>query len=265
MSTGRHHLPTVLAVAMVAYLVAKLAHEGLGHGVACLGVGGDLQGFSTSWCMCEHGVDEAVGALRIRKAAGTGVNLLLGAAALLAVRRGPGGATGYFLWVLAAVNLLLGAGYLLTDPLFGFGDWTAFLQGLEPAAAWRYGLAGVGGVLYFASMKLLVAAGSPWFGADPDARRPRARQLSLVPYLVVGGAAMTTAAAFNRLGLDYAASSALATLGGTSGMAWLATLVDPPTSAVPSTDVQASRGWMAAGLVALVLAIGVFGRGLMLG
>lgn len=241
-------MPTVLAAALVAYLSAKILHEGVGHGLSCVAVGGDWQGVSTSWCICE-GLE---GTSRMfEKAAGTLANLLAGALALTRVR----GAYWYGVWIFAAVNLLMGAGYVMVDPIGGFGDWTAILEG---APGWaRFAVAGVGLGLYLGTIRLLLRAAHPFVGADPGRLRP----LTLVPWITVGGVVMTGAALFNQLGPKFGLTSALATIGGTSALAWMAELLDrlPPGDGAPAPG--ADRGWLLAGGVALMV-LPVSGYGL---
>src|SRR5688572_13221616 len=81
----RSDLVTVLAIAAIVYTLAKVFHEGLGHGLACVLAGGTLNGVSSSWCDCANEGFSAW-ALRGEKAAGTIANLLV-AAAMIGVQR----------------------------------------------------------------------------------------------------------------------------------------------------------------------------------
>ena len=254
-----HHLPTVISVAIVAYTAATLTHEALGHGLACLALGGELEGVSTSWCQCDK-TGLSAWAVRTGKAAGTGANVLLGAAALgLLTTRRDRGATAYALWFMAAVNLFLAAGYLLTDPLFGFGDWTAFVEGLDQPLLWRGGLVLTGALLAAGTMRALL----PYLG--PKAiRRSSGRLIGMLPWVAVGGLIMTAVATFNVAGMEFALSSGLATVGGTSFLAWFTALDWGEDSDDPGLLVEPDGRWVLTGMVALVVA-GVFGRGLMFG
>lgn len=262
-----HDAATVLAVAMVAYLLAKVVHELLGHGGACLAVGGTPLAVSTSWF---DGDESGLGpwAVRAVKAGGSLANLA--AAGLLvawlrrATPRSP--VLRYFVWLSAAVQGFMGAGYLLTSPLFGFGDWRDFVKGLAHPLAWRVGLTTAGAALSALLLRLLLTDAEPFLGGGAEAgRRRHGRRLTVLPYLVVGGGVMTAAASLNRAGLQYAFTSALATLGGTAFLAWIPSwLHDRDTAGDPAVVVERHRGWIAAGLVALGIALGVLGPGLSL-
>jgi hypothetical protein len=110
--TERPDFPTLVAIAIVAYALANVAHEGLGHGGACLAVGGQARSLSAIHFDCaEEGLSPA--AARWLAAGGTLVNLLIGGLAWLGLRTGEPSATPgrYLLWLLMAVNLLQAAGY----------------------------------------------------------------------------------------------------------------------------------------------------------
>jgi hypothetical protein len=240
---------------MVAYLVAKVVHEAIGHGLTCVVVGAELHGVSTSWCDCDKsGVD--AGAARAVKAGGTMANVFVGRAALALVRRRrERDATSYALWMCAAVNCFMAAGYLMVDPIFGFGDWTAFLEGVPYASAVRLALVASG----LALAAQTIAALLPFLGSPP-ARGRRGLRLALLPWAVVGGGVMTAVAMANVLGPKYALTSALATIGGTSFLAWFHQLEWLQGDDRP-IEVGTSRGWIAAGATALVCAV-VLGRGI---
>ena len=108
---------TVLAIAALVFTLAKVTHEGIGHGLTCLAVGGTLKGVSSSWCDCDTaGVSAWAG--RAVSATGTLANLALGAAFLIVLRRmkSGSGALAYFLWLSFAVNSGLQLQILATVP-----------------------------------------------------------------------------------------------------------------------------------------------------
>ena len=133
-----HDLLTIVSMAVIASALATLLHEGVGHGLTAF-VRGDVPTQLTSNHLSSLRPD------RLVQAAGTLVNLLAGVVSLLASSRMSGRASlRYFLWILAALNLLPGAGYFLFSGIFGFGDWNEVIRGLPYHAALRVGMA-IGG------------------------------------------------------------------------------------------------------------------------
>src|SRR5207244_2505255 len=115
---------TVAAVAILVYALCTFLHEGLGHGGACLLVGGTPKALSS---MHFGGDTEGLPdwAPRLVAAGGPLVNLIAAWLAFGALRRlrGGGAVLRYALWLFAAVNLFLGTGYFLFSGVAGFGDW----------------------------------------------------------------------------------------------------------------------------------------------
>src|SRR5512143_189518 len=107
-------LATIIGIGALAYALANVVHEGLGHGGACLLVGARPTMFNAIF----FNYDEAtVGALarRIIAAAGSIANVLVGLL-LFGVLRSPARLSPrwrYFLWIFGAVSLLTPFGYLL--------------------------------------------------------------------------------------------------------------------------------------------------------
>src|SRR5438552_18917943 len=93
--------------------LADFIHEGLGHGGACLLVGGKptlLTSMNFVWD--DNGFPQW--ALRVVAAGGTIANLLAGALAVARLRRPPATAhCHYVMWLYAAANLYVCAGFLL--------------------------------------------------------------------------------------------------------------------------------------------------------
>ncbi len=251
---------TVLAIGMLALLLSNVTHEGLGHGGACLLVGGRPIALSSAWFQSDLTGVSAWGQ-RAESAGGTLANVLLGTSLMLWLRlRRPASAQAYyFVWLAAVVNLLQGGGYLLTSPFFGFGDWKAFLVDLEPQLAWKLALTGVGLAISCAALWLGVRTLAPLLPTGADAKRV-ARQLTWLPYLVIGGGVFTLAAALNPLGPVFMFTTALAHLGGCAWLVWLPEWVRPGKVPGALGAPGPSRGWRVAGAIALLCVFGL-GRG----
>lgn len=266
---GRGDLATLIALALVAYALSNLAHEGLAHGGGCLAVGARAVELNAVYFECDYGAVSTAGR-RWVAAAGSLVNLgVAGAAFALLARRdklAPPTSGAYFLWLLGTINLLQATGYWLFSGIGGIGDWAVVVRGFEPAALWRAGLALAGLAGYVAAVAVALGTLAPFLGAGPG-RVGRAVRLTVVPYLA-GGALYVAAGLFNPLGwLLVLVSAVAASFGGTSALAWMAQLLRderrwPPAAGAARLDLARSPGWVAAGLVALVVFVGVLGPGI---
>ena len=122
---GQHDKATIVSMAVIASALATLLHEGIGHGVTAW-LRGDIE---TRGLASNHLSD--VRPDRWVDARGTIVNLIVGACFWMASRRAGGRANArYFLFILAALNLLPGAGYFLFSGIIGVGDWNEVIRGL---------------------------------------------------------------------------------------------------------------------------------------
>ncbi len=267
-SSSELHLPTLAAIGVLAYLIANVAHELVGHGGACLLAGGRPLRFSSAWLESDTSAMTPWG-VRFEAAAGTLMNLLLGAlayAALPFTRRVSAHAYA-FTWLLLAANLFPAGGYLMVSPLAGFGDWSAFVSGLEPRLAWKLSLTLVGVAASFGTLLLVARTLEPFLGRAAALRRPRARRLCWTPYLVAGAFLFPLSAALNPLGPKYVLTTLLAHLGGSAWLPWSAEWVrgPRPESLEPPLGLPPHRGWLAAGALGALALVLVLGPGVRLG
>ena len=138
----QHNKATIISMAVIASGIATLLHEGAGHGVIAW-LRGDIPTELTSNHLSSLRPDRWV------DAGGTLVNLVAGAVSLLISRRAGNRANvRYFFWILAALNLLPGAGYFLFSGILGLGDWYQVIAGLPHQAALRIGMTVFGAALY---------------------------------------------------------------------------------------------------------------------
>jgi hypothetical protein len=173
---GRDSLLAVAAVALIAMCLVTFAHEALGHGGACLALGGRIQLLTSSLFRCDR-------ASPLIDAAGPLANLLLGLAALIlrsriAVRHA---AARLFLVLVTAFSLFWEGGYLVQAMLTRNGDSYFAARDLlgAPSLGWRIGLAAVGVAIYAGAVVVTARAlVSLW----PD--RARARRAARTAWLV---------------------------------------------------------------------------------
>jgi hypothetical protein len=206
---------TVGLIALLAYMLGNVLHEGVGHGGACLLSGAQPLVLSSVHFECS--VDT-----RLVKAGGTLANFIAGALFFFLGRIASGDYPRwkYFCWISMTVNLFTATGYFLFSGVGGFGDWAEFIRGLSPQWIWRIGLVVFGAVTYFLAARLSLLELRPFIGTDPEQRYRRAVRLSAIPYFA-GGILMCFAGALNPRGMILILLSAAAsTFGGTSGLRW---------------------------------------------
>jgi hypothetical protein len=239
---------TIVSMAIIASAAATLLHEGLGHGVTAW-LRGDIPTELTSNHLSSLRPDHWV------EAGGTIVNLIVGAGCLLASRKvRPRANISYFLWILAALNLLPGAGYFLFSGIFGFGDWYMVIRDLPHQAAWRTGMALFGAGLYLLALRLLASSIRPF---APDRRTYNT--VGRLPYYAAC-LFSCAAGALDPLGVKLLFLSTVpAAFGGSSGLLWADNLMPPPSE--NTLVVRREPAWWIAAAVLGAIYIVVLGRG----
>lgn len=253
-------LLTITAIALVAYAVSNVSHEALGHGGACVALGGKPRVLSSVHFDCG---EEAMSALARRgvAAAGTIVNFIAGAIGLVAFKAtNPVGKPdiSYFLWLFTTLNLLMGAGYFLFSGVGNIGDWADVARGTMSPFIWRPALAVLGGALYF----FLARRSGQWLGAlvgSDDLAMRRSRLLS-VPAYVAGGLLFCLSGLFNPVGpVLIAISAAAASFGGASGLLWLTLFTSDSKRSAEPAELRRSYAWIVAGCIAAGVFVGILG------
>ncbi len=252
MSEG-HNKATIISMAVLASAAATLLHEGVGHGLIAW-LRGDIPTELTSNHLSSLHPDRWV------EAGGTLVNLFAGAICLLLARAaGRRANLRYFLWILAALNLLPGAGYFLFSGIFGFGDWQEVIRGLPHQAVLRVAMTIFGAGLYLAVTRLLAVAVKPFC--------PDRRTYNTVGRLPYYAACLFSCAAgvLDPLGVKlFLVSTVPAAFGGSSGLMWADNLL-PAKPVEPTLLVFRQPGcWIAAAVLGLFY-IAVVGRGIQFG
>lgn len=264
------HLPTLIAIALVAYALTNVVHEGLGHGGTCAALGGEPRVLNAIYFDCgEDGLSGA--SSRWISAGGTLANLAFaGFTAILLAARAVREVSGrYFLWLFLTLNLLQAFGYWMFSGLGGIGDWQAVVAGFPNYALWRIALAVVGTACYmFVAVPLALRGLEPFLGASEPARLERARRLTLPAYFA-GGALYVSAGLFNpESPMLVLISAAAASFGGASALAWMTQLLRnrrryPPAEGEP-LGIGKSWPWLVAGALVAIVFIGVLGPGIAL-
>ena len=260
---------TIAAVSVVAYTLATVCHEAIGHGGACVLVGckprlvtamqfrGDESGLSPA-------------AVRVIAAGGTIVNLVMAALAIawrIAARRASD-AMWLFLWTFATINLLHACGYWLYSGVANIGDWSDVVRTWRPAWAWRVGLSVLGGASYWFAVRWSMSELGRRLSVETNARPREANRYTLIAFATGGLLEMGAGLFEPGGGFIVLISGAAASLGGASGLAWGPQLLHDPKLGVPSEAplvITRRFGWVLAGVIAAVWFVFVLGRGIPLG
>lgn len=236
---------TIVAIAIVAYILANVIHEGLGHGGACFLLGGRAEQLSSlHFSFDPKSVTPAEA--KFIAAAGCIANVIAAAIGLLLYRR----RRSYFLWLFTTINLLMPAGYLLFSGVLNVGDWVQVCAGI-PQLVWRPILAVIGGASYYLAARYCARL------LEPLARKDDARRFTLIAYFT-GGILYCGSGLFNPVGpIIIAISGAAASFGGTSGLVWMIDFIcDREGESVP---IERSYAWIGVAAVMAIVFVGVLG------
>lgn len=247
-----HSKPTIMSMAVIASAIATFLHEGVGHGgVACLrgAVPTELTSNHLSALHQDRWVD----------AAGTLVNLAAGGLSLALSRKTQSENRKYFFWILAALNLLPGAGYFLFSGILGLGDWQEVIRGLPHEGLWRIAMSLVGALLYVWFVRLLAVAVQP-FCAD----RGQYNIIGRLPYLAAC-VFSCLAGSLDPLGIQlFFLSTVPAAFGGSSGLLWADSLFSK-TAPSETFQVRPQPSWGIAATAIGLAYIFILGPGIQFG
>lgn len=254
-------LVTIVSIALVAYAACDMIHEVLGHGLACL-LMPDVSALSLSTVALQTSRES-----RWVAAAGSIANVLVGVLLLVLLRRRTRlDSLGYFLWLLATLDLLNGTGYLFFSGLTNTGDWSVVIAGLEPTLVWRIGMSIAGAITYARAVTASASVLSSWVSAgelDPgDAVR------LCIPAYIAGGLLLLFGSAMNPIGVNLIWLSGMSSgFGAMAGLLAVPRIVERRTvGATPVADtggaLRANLAWAAAAVVTSLVFVLVLGRGI---
>jgi hypothetical protein len=248
-SSERSNIPTILSMAIIASASATLLHEGLGHGVTAW-LRGDIVTDLTSNHLSAMVPD------RVVDAGGTVVNLMVGLGSLLLMRAARGANTRYFLWLLAALNLLPAAGYFMLSGIFDFGDWAEVIRGWPHAIPLHVGMTLIGAAATIGFVRLLAVAIRPF---APNGKGYNT--VGRLPY-IAAGVFSCLAGALDPLGIKLLLISTIpAAFGGSSGLLWADSLIPKGPDEPPEYVQKQPAWWIAASILGLAY-IWFLGRGI---
>lgn len=236
---------TIAAIAAVAFVVACVAHEVIGHAGMCLAVGGHITLLTSVYFRCTNGGP-------LTDAAGPLMNLIVGTACwALARNREPATHSRLFFVFAMAFNLFWGAGYFIFSAVTNTGDLAFVLRdlSLEPQWLWRLLMGSFGAAMYVGSVRAVateVPPGTPlvW------------------PYLVGGVVSCVAALFFVGPVLPAVLEAGKESLGAAVGLPFVAYrgAKQAHTSGSPGF-VASSNGWLLFGALVTILFVLLLGRG----
>ena len=262
-TTPMDDFSTLIALGIIAFIIADVGHEALGHGLATLAVGGHPVLLTTSYFSSSGSFSRWI-------PAGGGIaNLMVGGLFVFVLRmfRLVTPSVRYFCILVIAFNLLFVAGYPFYSGIAAFGDWAAVISGLSPAWLWRVLLVVVSVAGYYAMLLLLAAEVRPFCGSDSAEALTRLRRITLIPFL----AALVTACvagALNPRGwinVVTAAAPAAAAAFGLTQLDHFSAVRSADPSVPKVGPITRSFGSIIVAIALLILFIGVLGPGIKLG
>jgi hypothetical protein len=253
---------TLASLGIVAFVIAIVTHEGLGHGLATLAVGGKPVMLTTCYFSSSGSLSRWI------PAAGGIANVVAGLLSALALRllRTAGPHIRYFFTLVLAFNLLFAAGYPAYSGIAAFGDWAAVISGLSPAWLWRVLLVAFCVISYYLSLRLLAVEMRPFCGSNAQVALTRLRRITLIPFLAALAAA-SLAGALNPAGWTIIFTAALPGAAAAFGLTRLDHFLQARASdsLLPAGAITRSWGWILAAVVILAFFVGVLGPGVKFG
>ncbi|MGA3093229.1 MAG: hypothetical protein ABSD75_31930 [Terriglobales bacterium] len=253
---------TLVSLGIVAFVIAIVAHEGLGHGLATLAVGGKAVMLTTCYFSSSGSLSRWI------PAAGGIANAVVGLLSILALRllRTAGPHIRYFFTLVLAFNLFFAAGYPAYSGLAAFGDWAAVISGLSPAWLWQVLLVVFSVISYYLSLRLLAVEMRPFCGPEAREAQARLRRITLIPF-VAALCAASFAGALNPSGWTIIFTAALPGAAAAFGLTQLDHFsgANASDSSVPAGPITLSARWIIAAVIILALFVGVLGPGIKFG
>jgi hypothetical protein len=147
---SRSDFATVVVLGVLAFTMAAVVHETVGHGTGCAIEGGRITLLTSTWFRC-------AGAGSITDMGGTIASLLFGAMsiAILSFTRPPP-AAGFLLLMFGALSLFWGAGQLIIQPLVNRDDLFFVTRRMGWDWTWRPVVAVIGIAVYSAAVRWMI-------------------------------------------------------------------------------------------------------------
>ncbi|OQA14168.1 MAG: hypothetical protein BWY63_03251 [Chloroflexi bacterium ADurb.Bin360] len=258
-------IPTLVAISTMAWILVNVSHEIMGHAGAAALLGIPVRAVSTTAASIAGDQVLSIGAYRTIMAAGTIMNMVGGAGALilLRVQKQANSAKRYFLWLFATFSFVIVAMNLVSVMLIDAGDWTEVSRALEPGRLWKAIIIGAGVIIAIFGFIMPLRL---WM---PDLRDNRRAQFTItvipVVTLIVVQSLSLIGSPLARLpsGADHWLACLFAYI---HFIAWaiLVNALRIPRSEDPAESLRLPRsyGWLVVALVVAVFYVAVLGAGI---
>jgi hypothetical protein len=257
---------TVSSIAVLAFIIADMAHEGLGHGFGFYFAGGQSSMLTTTRLI--EWVKLPDPQWRIFDLGGPAVTLVFALLAWVGQKlvRGRAEQLRFFLWLVMVFSLFWAFGYLIFSGASGHGDWMALIAGTRFLWLGRFCFIVIGIALYRASV-VLAAKELRWIVpvTGPEVG-PRANRLIWISY-VSGGLIASAGSILDPQGpIEILKSGAASSFGAAIGMLFVAHVFSTLPAKEHLSDAAISRGlpWILAAAAAAIYYVGILGPGILL-
>ena len=265
--TPSDDLLTVAAIAMLAFIFADVAHEGLGHGLGFYFAGGKSSLLTTTRLIVWTTLPDPQ--WRVFDLGGPAGNMAAALLARLGLRlfRTRPVHLRFFLWLVMAFSLFWAFGYLIFCGVTGRGDWMALIDGSRFLTVGRVLFVVLGIVLYRLSIRLLVNE-LLWI-VPRHSINAKARVARLIPlsYLFGGLIACSGAILDPRGAIEVLRSGALSSFGAAVGLLAVPVIFarSPEKLADPAeAPITRHLAWILAAAAASIYYIWILGPGILM-
>ena len=255
---------TVTSIAVLAFIVADMAHEGAGHIFGFFLAGGKSALLTTTRLIEWIALGDPQ--WRIFDLGGPAGNLAIGFLAWLIrrlVRQRPI-QLRYFLWLVMAFSFFWAFGYMVFCGVTGRGDWMALIQGTKFLWPGRILFVLLGLLLYRASINLAAKELRSIFPAHDSNAGSRVSRLMWISYISAGLIACAGATLDPRGPMEILRSGALSSFGAAIGLFYIRRnfLRLPGPQNLPENRISRDLPWILAALAGAIYFIGILGPGI---
>jgi hypothetical protein len=209
---------TLAGLVLLLLPLLTMAHELLGHALACVATGHRPSELGAYYVECPN---TGGWSRRFVAMAGTGMDVILATLAWLGWSRAKRPLPRLVLWIVFTVKGMVAAGYWMFSGVSNLGDWGPDIGGgigpLPWPWLWRGIMFAVGLYVYIAVVRQAIRMMIAMLGGGEQARRTQWK-VAMTIYLL-GGACALLVSLFNPLGIAITLMSAIASsFGGTAGL-----------------------------------------------